>query len=481
MKFTDSLKALTKLVFQRSALGGGSTAAPFFGQDFSIWNDFWRLSGSTPINYEKEVGDLRSSALLMAAHTWVSKGLTGARLKVVALGADNKETEIQDHPLIQKIDEPNDYYGSDELFSGYAFSWLTRATSYWLIFKDSTDEISEIWYEPTATIRPVWPNDGSAFLTGYQVNRNGEWLDVPLENVLIFRNGIDPETREGISQTSSLICEHYTDQQAAQFAALLMKQGLVPPIVATLGDKDRQVDKLEMQEFKDGLMRVMSGSRAGEPVVTNAPTSVETLAYDYSKLGLRDVRAIPEERFCSAMGISPYSLHFGISHQASTFSNVQEYLKQDYQSYMVPLHKYIAKRIQKELLPAFDKDARLRVKWDYSEVPLMQQDLTVEWARVSVAYKSRILDQAEAREAIGYASDDRHKDVYYPVPAATTSEDQPEDAPQPTQPAFPVQPVKRLQVVNAHPVDPKQLEDGRAWWRLNAPPEAQDLIDAQVS
>lgn len=415
----NPLKALANLIFNRGG-GTNSSGVPSFGQNFNLWDEF-HADGGSKINYEREVGDLRTSALLIAAYTWVSKGLSAARLTVVTIDSDNKETEIQNHPLVEKFDQPNPFYGGEELWSGVALSWLAAATAYILKVRNRASGISEFWYEPWWSIRPVWPEDGSTFISGYEINRDGRWIPLEVEDVFVLRNGIDPDTRMGQSATASLIREHYTDQQAAQFAALLMKQGLVPPIVAALGDKDHAVTEEQMKGFKSQLMRVMSGSKAGEPVVINAPAEVSTLNYDYGKIGLSDVRAIPEQRFCAAMGISPYSLHFGTSRQASTFSNVENYLKHDYRAYIVPLHNYIAKRIAREILPEYGDTTNLRVKWNYSEVPLMQADLTVEWRRVIEAYKARIIDQAEAREAISYKSDDSHIGIYYPVSSTTTT------------------------------------------------------------
>jgi len=423
MSLKSFLKALTSLTFTRGG-NPGSVGVPFFGNNFEIWNEYWQ-GGVQPINYEREVGDLRTSALLMAAYTWVARGFNAARLTVVTVDSDNKETEIQNHPLVEKFDQPNSYYGGEELWSGVALSWLCCATAYILKVRNRASGISEFWYEPWWSIRPVWPLDGSQFISGYEINRDGRWIPLDSEDVFVLRSGIDPDTRMGQSATASLLREYYTDRQAAEFAALQMKQGLVPPLVASLGDKDRTVSKEEMTEFKGQLLRVMSGSKAGEPVVMNAPATVNTLNYDYGKVGLRDVRAIPEERFCAAMGISPYSLHFGTSRQASTFSNVENYLKHDYRAYIVPLHNYIAKRIAREILPEFQSDTtNVRVKWNYDEVPLLQSDQTVEWKRVAEAYKARILDQAEAREAIGYKSDDSHIGIYYPVQGAYTTENE---------------------------------------------------------
>lgn len=479
MTFTSTLKAIAnRLGFQSNSIGG--MTGPFFGQNFQLWDAYWGRRTET-IDYAKELGDLRTSALFMAAHTWLSSGLAAARLTVVELDADNKETEIVNHPLIELFENPNPYYGSEELLSGIALNWLWTSTAYIIINRGQLNQPVELWHEPWWSIRPVWPDDGSAFISGYEVERDGYWKPVPFENVLVLRKGIDMETRIGQTQLPALLREYYTDRQGADFGALLMTNGRVPPVLISLGNEKMPVSEGQAIALKESLVRKMSGKTTGEPAVIPAPAEVHMLNYDYSKTGLRDVRQIPEERFCSAMGISPYSLHFGTSRSASTFSNVEQYLRYDYRAYIVPFQKYIAKRLAKELLPQFDTATNHQVRWNYDDVELMQGDITAEWNRIIAAFKSRVLDQAEARDGLGYAFDDSHKGVYYPVPAASTSEQEPEGIPPaPAIAPKPQQPMLEQKGV----IDPGLIsttDDGIAWWRKRAPAAAKPLIDATSS
>src|SRR5262245_60537027 len=209
MGLRSFLKSLTKLTFQGGPLG--STATPSFGTSFSIWNDFFRDKSQRAINYAQEIGDLRNSALLMAAYQWVATGLNSACLQVVSVDADGKETEQPNHPLLDLFNEPNPYYGGEELFSGIALYWLALATAFVLKVRNGARQVVELWYEPWWSIRPVWPADGSQWVSGYQIQRNGFWQDWPAEDVFVLRKGVDPDTRMGQSATSALLREYYTD------------------------------------------------------------------------------------------------------------------------------------------------------------------------------------------------------------------------------------------------------------------------------
>lgn len=478
--------------------GRGGTGTPeqvfSFGQNFNLWNNLFRTG--TSLDFASEVGDLRNSALVMAAYNWVSLNAASARPYVATLDADNKEDEVQDHPLIQLLNEPNPYYGFDELIGGLSYSWMTAATAYIIANRDGTGAFAELMYEPHWTIRPVWDNEGKQFISGYEVQRNGKWVRLPTEKedslapeVLVFRKGIDPETRMGMSAMSSLMREFYTDQQAAQFAALLMRQGLVPPIVVSLGSKESPVGPDAVPIFKDKLARVMRGDSAGEPIVHNHPATVEKLGFDYSSIGLKEIREIPKQRFCAAMGISEHSLNLGT--ETATYNNVEQFLKRDYRGYIVPFHKYIAKVLTKKALPEYGDVTGLVVRWDYSEVPLMQPDLDAEHARNREDYKARIIDQAEAREAIGYDFEDKHVDVYYPVPSNNITLSPLDEPPKPVAPpqfgkppvapnADPNEPELNQPPAKAIIGDAGDAQDGADWWRANAPEAAKGLIDATI-
>jgi phage portal protein BeeE len=229
--------------------------------------------------------------------------------------------------------------------------------------------------------------------------------------VIAIRNGVDPETRRGlINPNTALMREYWTDNQVARFTAQMFKKGLVPPVVVGLPDYAG-----DLVAFRDGLVRKMSGDSAGEPMVTKGDVKVEKLGFDYSKFGFKETREIPEERFCASMGISAHSLMLGVARDNSTYDNVSRYLSHDYRNYIRPLHSLIASELNTQLLPDFGETDSISVNWDYSQTMLMQPDKDADWKRVGQAFKDRIIDQAEAREALQYKWDEAHKGVYFPV------------------------------------------------------------------
>jgi hypothetical protein len=390
--------------------------------DWQMYDSF--ESTDKKINYARELEDFGLSRMVAAATRWVGKNLNDARFQVVQLDNDNKESEIVDHELAALFKRPNEYYGGAALLRGIALSWILKAAAYVLVLKSRAGRPVELWYEPHWTIRAVWPLDGSDFISHYEILRNGRWIpfdkDDDTRSVFVIRDGIDMASRGGIQTLESVIKDILTDEQFAKFTVQLGKYGLVQPTVFSIGDKDRPFDG-NIADVDNLIQRRIA---SGKPIVSNDSVKTESVGLDYSKIGLGEIREFSESAFCSVVGISAESLRFSVAGKHATYNNIREHRLADYQDYIKPLHALIAEEAERQLLPDFPSKGRARCQWDYSKVEILQPNKSDDWKRIEGAYRARIIDQAEAREGIGYKFKDeqdrsKYVDVYYPVPSAS--------------------------------------------------------------
>lgn len=479
MGIVNRLSAAYKALRGRSLPFGGEGGGYDYDQLMEIGQINRRLSWLYPdtrINYAREVGDLHNSTLVMAATRWVGRNLASARLRVVTRDGDGKETEIPDDPLTAIMKRPNRFYSGTLLWRAFAFSWITAGESYLLKMPSRLGRTAELYFEPWWSIRPRWePSSTTEFVSYYEVQRNGVWYPIDPKDVIVFRDGIDTKTRRGISATASMLREYFVDNRASGFMAQLLRNGLVPPVIVSLGTKDSPF-KGDAESFAAALKRKMSGDAAGEPMTVPGTVDVQQLGFDYSKIGMKEVRNIPEERFCAAMGISAISLKLGAASEHSTLANVETYLKDDYLSYVVPLHSYIAEELDYQLMPDFGEEGRY-VDWDYSETPLMQPDKTAEWGRIGLAYQRRILNRAQALDGCGYKFKPEDEEIFYPVNSQWVTDQPLTEASIPNvttaQPFGQIKSVDRFGIITD-----KDLGEGEAWWRKRAPHVARNLISA---
>lgn len=479
LKFTDYLryrivKALTGL---RLPFPGGSGGMG--------WGSWFAGSSGSKIDFASEIGPVHNLGLVQAGVNWVARGLNSARFQVVEVDPDSKEKDIPDHPVAQLFHRPNPYYSGSALMQGIAMNWLSYATAYVLIVKNQMGQPAQLWSEPWWSIRPRWPMNGSEVISYYEIWRNGTWISIgkgqTLSNieVLVIPDGWNPDTRRGWNSMTALLVEHYTDKRAGLFMAQLMRSGLVPPLIVGLGTKDMPFmdpDGTLLQKFKGELVRKMSGDSAGEPMVTAGPSDVQKLGFDYSAVGLKDIRQIPVTRFCAAMGISPISLHLDAGDSThANYNNVQGYLKHDYQSYIVGLQDVIADEVDRMILPMFGEQRNVKCAWDYTKTPLMQSDKMSETKRTAILWTTQAIDRAEMREANSYnirtEGPDKDVGVYYAGKPQGLGGDRFGN-----DPANPMSDQEMKHWFDW--VDANDLQDGADWWKRSAPKEARGLVKA---
>jgi phage portal protein BeeE len=380
------------------------------GEVFEALQGIGQRYAGTRINYSREVGDLANSTLIMSAVRWVAKNFADARLYVAETDSDNKETEIKDHGLVAAFNNPNPFYDGRVLARGLAASWVMAGEAYIIKRRNVFGQAVEWWYEPHTTIRPRWnPGDPNSFIDYFEVLRDGVWYSVPVEDVIAFRDSINPVTRKGSNGMASLLREFYVDNQGSHFMAVLLRHGLVPPVAIGIGDSTTPGptgDALEV--IKKETYRKMRGDEAGKPLIFGGPVKVQKLGFDYSSIGMKDVRSIPKERFCAVVGISQQSLRLD-SESASTYNNVKQFTELDYGDYIKPMQRTFAGNLRVQALPDFGETDNLTVAWDYSRVDILQPDLNAEWERLEKAYESGGLTRAEFREGMGYKFDSKIK------------------------------------------------------------------------
>lgn len=409
LNLAGTAKALSNLTFPNRTGGGLG------------WSSFLPFIGGTRINYKQELDagesfeGLRNLTLIQAAVNWVARGLVSAPLKVMEVAEDEKETVIPNHPLAERFAMPNQYYSRAVLLFGIALSWVIAGEAYLLKvrsrFAGRFGQPAQLWWEPHWTIRPRWT---SGFIDYFEICRDGIWSAVDPSDVVVIRREIDPFTRRGFGQVNALLEEFYTDVRGARFAAQLFRHGLVPPLIVGLGTKENPFNggPEDQKAFAEDLKRKMRGDKAGEPMVVPGGFAVEKLAFDYSKIGIAEVREVPENRFCAVMGISPHSLHLAASREASTYNNVDGYLRADYRNYIKPLHDLIAETFEQYLLPDYGETRNVAIRWDYGQVPEMQPDKKVEAEIAALLYEKDIWKRSEAREATGMEYDEEDE-VYF--------------------------------------------------------------------
>jgi HK97 family phage portal protein len=400
-----SLKSRFKAAYSAIRFPGQNGGQYNFNWQARFEQAFIHLFSGTGINYEKEVGDLLKSSLVMAGVNWLGRTLPEAPPMVVQQLPDGTEEVIPDHPLVKMLKRPNRYYSGSTIWKAFASSWIPSGNPYWIKGRNSLGEVKELWPTPDWTLQPRWPLDGSVFISGYDYYVDDRIVaQYEPRDIVHFRDGINPyNPRLGLSPVGSVLREIYTDNEYSNYSALLAKYGGVPPFVispkAGVGAVGVDVDKLREQ-----FLRKTTGDERGKPLIAPVGLDVARLSFTPAEMDLKLLRRLPEERIAAVIGIPAIVLGLGAGVDSSTYNNTEQADERAYRSYLVPLYRYLEEELNVQLLqaePQFNYQPGQSVRFDLSKIASLSEDQDALATRTVTLYNGRVMKRSEARRAIG--------------------------------------------------------------------------------
>ncbi len=369
---------------------------------------FWMPSGH---DYLRDVGDGTNSSTVTAPLFWVARTFPEAPPALWEKQDDGQEKQHRDHPMLRLLEKPNGFYTGVEMWMATVTEYAVDGNAYWLKLRNGTGQPGELWWTPSWLLEPI--GDDQNLITHYEYTPGGETFEIAVEDVVHFRFGIDPDNRmRGRSPLRSVLGEVFTDQEAAQFTASLLKNMGVPGLMVS-PEKGVTVAPDEAAETKAGLLAKFTGDKRGEPIVMTGATKIEQFGFSPEQLLLRELRRIPEERVTAVMGVPAIVAGLGAGLDRSTFTNMAEAREAAYESGIIPTQRILAEVIRWKLLSEFEGDPFLwRFGFDLSKVRVLQEDLYRLVQRHAVGLREGGEMVSEFRRALDLPVDDNRDNVF---------------------------------------------------------------------
>ncbi len=358
------------------------------------------LLPGTDINYQQKVGRGFGSSVVMAPVHWIARTFPQAVLTVEIDGEP-----IPDHGLTQLVDRPNNFYAGLALWISTIFSYVLDGNAYWLIVRDpQTLAPIELWYAPHWMIEPKGGDSGAEFVTHYEYRPRGVMIRLDPEDVIHFRYGLDPQNvRKGISPLASLWREIFTDDEASNFtAALLKNMGLAGVVISPASDKPVGID--ELNQTRKYVTERLTGDRRGAPMVLSGATEIKQMAFSPQQMALGELRNVPEERVCAMLGIQPAVIGFGTGLQQTKVGAVmKEIVALAWHSNLIPMGKVFASELARCLLPEFEEQPdRAKAFFDLSGVEALQESANDKAERATKLLAGGAITRAQAKQETGF-------------------------------------------------------------------------------
>ena len=368
---------------------------PEFGALFSFLPN-------TSFDYAARVGDGLQTNVIMSPVGYIARQLPESELSIRdAKGGFNSASE-----LLDLVRTPNEFYGGADLIHATSFSLDLDGNAYWARLRNEAGRVVQLWYLPHWLVTPERNmNDPEVFISHYNYNVGaGGPQRFELDEIIHFRNGIDPrDTRLGFAQLKAIMREAYTDDEAANFtASVLRNQGIGGLMISP---KDGAVSESDAKATKDWFRDNMTGDKRGQALVMRGATEVKQMTVSLKDIDLGALRNIPEERVCAALGLPAAVVGFGTGvQQTKVGATIKELRREAWSGAVIPRQRVIARALTRTLGVDFGLAKGERVAWDNSEVSVLQEDKDAVSKRAKEQYISGIITRSTALEMIGQES-----------------------------------------------------------------------------
>lgn len=350
----------------------------------------------TKFNYAAEVGTGLSSALIVAVVRWVARAFAEAPLAI-----RDPEWELQyKHRLLDLWRAPNPWYGERILRAALAVDYTLNGNAYlWISERDGAKRPTQLVYMPYGQITPKGTE--AQLITHYE--RGGVREPIPLADMIHFRQGLDPlDMKLGLSPLRALLREIFTDDEAANFTASVMRNMGFAGVVVQPESEDDHFGPKARERFKRYFRRMFRGDLRGEVLVTSARVKIGQQEIDLSKLDLGALRDIPEERVTAVTGVPAAVVGFGSGlQQTKVGATLEELRKLAYNNAIIPMQTDMTEELTRRLLPEFEARDGYAVVFDNSEVQALQEDANKRADRYGRLYTAGVITRGLALRALG--------------------------------------------------------------------------------
>lgn len=423
------LKALTRMVFPRNSYRS------------------WFVPGSYR-RYHHEVGDGAGNSAVQATLAWIARTFPEAPAALWEVTGPGEEDLLFEHDLIDLLHRPNPAYAGETLWSATLFDYHTDGDAYWFKIRDQVGRVQQLWWVPHQLIEPR--GDDLTFITHYEYTPGGSAAPkrVEVADVVHFRNGLDPDNpRHGRAPMRAVLAEVFTDEEAANYTATVLRRMGVPGLVVSPKTAEGgQVPPGDVEATKAYFDSEFTGDKRGGTLVMGDPIDITTVGFSPKDMDVRALRRVPEERITAILGVPAIVVGLGAGLDRSTFANYAEAREAAYESRIIPDQRILAAEIRFQLLPDFEPlPQKYRCGFDLSKVRVLQEDEDKLHERAREDFKAGLVTRAGALRMIGLEADDN--DEVYMVPIATellpadaagaTALQEELDKPSPIPPQFP--------------------------------------------
>lgn len=404
---------------------GGAVAGSRFGYGGRSW--FYGLLPGAKKDFVRLAGDRWKNTIVAASLSWIARNSPQAPPCVYIEDADGEEKIVPGHPLTAVLKKPNKYYDWRTLRQATFLSLIAGGgNAYWWVKRDRIGRPIELWYLPHFDCWPVWLPTSTTdnWIEGYQYRQNGVTYNLKNEEVIHFRDGLDPENqRSGMDYLRTSARQIVTDNDAAGFAAALLENMCIPgAIISPAGDMT--IEQGDADEIKARFVEETGGDNRFMPLIMPSGVKVDKLTFTPEEMALHTMQDRPEATICAIIGIHPAVLGLMVGlDKGMAYASMDVAERSAWYNCIIPRLNLMDSELDTQLLAFYPGSENMRCGFDDRKVPALQDNLDNKYKRLSDAVGGPFLTPDEARMELGKQKITGGDVLYRPKGAAAPGAD----------------------------------------------------------
>lgn len=402
MALSDALTKAFNLIRGRTPYRGTGGTGYFGGsRRYS-----WFLPGQ---NYDYDPiirAGLWRNATVAAGIDWMARNWNVANLQVVRVSDEGIEEPVPLHPALTLLRRPHPQVGQTA-FTGSVVRDLITRDSVWIEkVKNRLGEPVELRYWRPDRVGPLYPEDGSVYLSGWRYQINGQNHDVPVSRVIFIRRYINmEEDRFGWCPLQQAVREIAALNESSTYVSALLRNFAIPGMILTpkgdfvISNDDAEAVKTRMNDMFGGESRAQTG-------VLTGPMDINKVSFSPEELGLNEIPKQLRAAVLSTMGLNTDVLGMNTDQQGA-YGSYAEAIRAAYAQGLMPLQALWADELTHQLLVDYEDpediaSGKIRFSWDYSPVEELDDREQVAANRAIRLFAGGVTTLDESRDIVGY-------------------------------------------------------------------------------
>ena len=349
--------------------------------------------------------------------------LIARSLASVPWTAFSGDTELEDHPLLKLIQNPNPQQGRSGLMEAFESYYLIAGDSYLRGIMLSDGLPHELWVMRPDRIK-IKTGEGGR-VTGYEYRVNITPVVYPVDpltgksEILHMKTFHPLDDYYGLSPLEAAAFSIDQHNAAGEWNYKLLKNGARPSGAMTYKPNDVMPQNLpdaQLDRLKRMIEEQYTGARnAGRPMLLDGGMSWQQIMLSPVDMDFLNSRNTSARDIASAYGVPPMLI--GILGDA-TFANYKEARLSLWEDRVIPDLVNIRDELNRWLSPLFGENIRL--EFDADEVPALAGKRQDTWEKLE---RASFLKINEKREAVGYEEVEGGDVIFVPAMMLPLGED----------------------------------------------------------